>query len=62
VLPELRAGRGIERDDLVERRAEEQLALDEDRRGLERGFLVERRLRLERARAKRPGHPELRDV
>ena len=62
VLPELRAGPGIERDDLVERRAEEQLALDEDRRGLERGFLVERRLRLERARAMRPGHPELRDV
>ena len=62
VLPELRAGPGIERDDLVERRAEEQLALDENRRGLERRFPVERRLRLERARAMGPGHPELRDV
>jgi hypothetical protein len=40
VLPELRAGPGIERDDLVERRAEEQLALDEDGVASNAAFLL----------------------
>jgi hypothetical protein len=62
VLPELGPGARIERDRVVVGRAEEQLALDQDRGGLEGGLAIERGAPAERAGPERPRDLEPVDV